>query len=72
MWRLGKIDAPDALFYIFSQFAGAVAAVQVAGLILGKGYTEVGTNYVVTQPGAAGATSAFIAEWIISFVLMMF
>ncbi len=71
MWRLGKIDAHDALFYIFSQFSGAIVAVQVAGLILGRGYTKDGTNYVVTQPGAAGATAAFIAEWIISFVLMM-
>ena len=71
MWRLGKIDAHDALFYIFSQFAGAVAAVQVAGLILGRGYGKDGTNYVVTQPGAAGAMAAFVAEWIISFVLMM-
>ena len=65
------MTAHDALFYIFSQFAGAVAAVQVAGLILGRGYTRDGTNYVVTQPGAAGAMAAFIAEWIISFVLMM-
>lgn len=71
MWRLGKIDAPDALFYIFSQFAGGVIAVQIAGLILGSGYTKVGTNYVVTQPGPAGVVAAFIAEWIIAFVLMM-
>lgn len=71
MWRLGKIDTHDALFYIFSQFVGAVAAVQIAGLILGAGYMKDGTNYVVTQPGPAGATAAFIAEWIISFVLMM-
>ena len=71
MWRLGKIDAHDALFYIFSQFAGAVIAVQVAGLILGQGYTKAGTDYVVTRPGPAGIEAAFIAEWIISFVLMM-
>ena len=71
MWRLGKIDAHDALFYIFSQFAGGVIAVQIAGLILGQGYTADGTNYVVTKPGPDGATAAFIAEWIISFVLMM-
>ena len=71
MWRLGKIDRHDALFYIFSQFAGGVAAVQIAGLLLGNGYTKAGTDYVVTRPGPAGATAAFIAEWIISFVLMM-
>lgn len=71
MWRLGKIDAHDALFYILSQFAGGVVAVQIAGLLLGRGYTKAGTNYVVTQPGPAGASVAFIAEWIISFVLMM-
>ncbi len=54
MWRLGKIEAADALFYIVSQFVGGVVAVQLCGLILGRGYTEVGTNYVVTQPGSAG------------------
>lgn len=71
MWRLGKIDAHDALFYIFSQFVGGIVAVQIAGLLLGRGYTKVGTNYVMTQPGPAGVGAAFIAEWIISFVLMM-
>ena len=71
MWRLGKIDTRDALFYIFSQFAGALVAVQIAALLLGRGYTKAGTNYVVTQPGSAGARAAFVAEWIISFVLMM-
>ena len=71
MWRLDKIDAPDALLYILSQFTGGIIAVQIAGLILGQGYTADGTNYVVTQPGAAGVGAAIIAEWIISFVLMM-
>ncbi len=71
MWRLGKIDTHDALFYMGSQFVGAIGAVQIAGLLLGRGYTKAGTNYVVTQPGPAGVAAAFIAEWIISFVLMM-
>ena len=71
MWRLGKIDAHDALCYIAAQFAGSVVAVQIAGLILGTGYTKAGTNYVVTQPGARGPVAAFFAEWIIAFVLMM-
>lgn len=71
MWRLGKIDTRDALFYIFSQFAGAIVAVQIAGLLLGRGYTKASTDYVVTKPGPAGVAAAFIAEWIISFVLMM-
>ncbi len=71
MWRLGKIEARDALFYIAAQFVGGVVAVQIMGLILGQGYGGDGVNYVVTSPGAAGPVAAFVAEWIISFVLMM-
>ena len=71
MLRLGKIEPYDALFYILSQFIGGTLAVQLCGLFLGRGYTEVGTNYVMTRPGPAGSTAAFVAEWIITFVLMM-
>lgn len=71
MWRLGKIDAHDALFYIFSQFVGGVVAVQIAGLILGQGYSSHGVDYVVTSPGPDGVAAAFVAEGIIAFVLMM-
>ena len=71
MWRLGKIETGDALFYIASQFIGGIGAVQLCGLFLGRGYTKFGTDYVVTHPGPRGPTVAFVAEWIITFVLMM-
>ena len=71
MWRLGKIEPYAAFFYIVSQFIGGVLSVQLCGLFLGRGYTKVGTDYVVTKPGPRGPTAAFVAEWIITFVLMM-
>ncbi len=71
MLRLGKIEPYDAFFYIVAQFAGGIVAVQLCGLMLGRGYTKLGTDYVMTRPGPAGPTAAFVAEWIIAFVLMM-
>lgn len=70
-WRLGKIKTPDAVFYILFQFAGAALAVQLMGLVLGAPYRHPAINYVVTVPGIRGAMGAFIAEALISFVLML-
>ena len=70
-WRLGKIQTPDAIFYIMFQFVGGALAIQLMGLLLGESFRDVSVNYVATVPGAEGPKGAFIAEWIISFVLMM-
>jgi aquaporin Z len=69
-FRLGKIAPADALFYVVSQFAGGVAGVLVARLILRDSIAHPSVNYVVTVPGPYGAIWAFAAEALITFILM--
>lgn len=71
-YRLGKIAPWDAFFYIAAQFSGAALGMILALVALTPsivGHPNV--NFVVTVPGTAGATVAFLAEWLISFGLMM-
>jgi aquaporin Z len=70
-WRLGKLEAADALFYISFQFAGAVAGLALLGLLLAGPLAHPSVQWVVTKPGAAGTGVAFAAEAAISFVLML-
>ena len=70
-FRLGKIAPWDAFFYIMFQFAGALAGVLLAVLLLGQVISAKSVNYVVTIPGPGGQWVAFLAEVIISFGLMM-
>ncbi len=69
--RLGKIQPRDALWYMGFQFAGAVAGVMLAALILGSRIADPTVNYVATLPGSAGITTAFLAEVVISGLLML-
>ena len=68
--RLGKVAPVDAAFYIVSQFAGGIAGVLIAMLLLGPAVAEQHVNYATTQPGPNGPLVAFLAELLISFVLM--
>ncbi|MGH8672070.1 MAG: MIP/aquaporin family protein [Burkholderiales bacterium] len=70
-FRLGKIKPRDTVFYVASQFAGGVAGVVLAGLLLGPVIADPSVNYVVTLPGEHGVAAAFLAEVVISFGLMM-
>jgi len=67
---LGKIEAWDAVFYIASQFAGGLAGVVVAEVLLGAPLAHGAINYAVTVPGMAGAAAAFWGEALISFLMM--
>jgi aquaporin Z len=69
-FRLGKIEAWDAAFYTLFQFAGGIAGVLLASLTLGSLVTHQSVNYAVTLPGPDGPIVAFLAEIIISFILM--
>ena len=69
-FRLGKIEARDAAFYTLFQFAGGIAGVLLASLTLGKVVAHQSVNYAVTLPGPDGPIIAFVAEIIISFILM--
>jgi aquaporin Z len=70
-FRLGKIDAWDAVFYILFQFAGGIAGVALASLVLGNLVSHKSVNYATTVPGSRGPMVAFLAEIFISFILML-
>ena len=70
-FRLGKIAPWDAFFYVIAQFVGAIAGVLLIAAVIRTGVGHPSVNYVVTVPGMSGAVTAFIAEVIISFILML-
>jgi aquaporin Z len=70
-FRLRKIRAWDAAFYTLFQFAGGVAGIALASLILGKLLAHQAVNYAATLPGPHGPLIAFVAEILISFILML-
>ena len=69
-FRLGKIRAWDAFFYIGAQFLGAVLGVLLVARFLGKELSDPAVRYVVTLPGPHGPWVALFAEFTIAFVLM--
>lgn len=69
-FRLGKVRAWDAAFYIIAQFIGAAAGVLIAHVLLGKIASHPHVNYAATFPGMKGEVIAFLAEVTISFILM--
>ena len=69
-FRLGKIAAWDAAFYTLFQFAGGIAGVMLASFTLGKLVAHQSVNYAATVPGPNGPMVAFLAEILISFLLM--
>ena len=68
--RLGKIKFWDALFYMASQFAGAVLGVMFVALFLSRQIADPAVRYVVTVPGPQGVWIAWLSEFVIAFVLV--
>jgi aquaporin Z len=69
-WRLGKVKNWDAMFYIIAQFLGAIAGVFAVTLFVREALSHPTVNYAATLPGMQGVIVAFIAEFVIAFVLM--
>jgi len=69
--RLKKIEPADAAFYVIAQFAGGIAGILLARLVLGTLLADPAVNYVATLPGRGGTLVALGAEFAISFVLML-
>jgi aquaporin Z len=69
-FRLGKVATWDAVFYVIFQFVGGAAGALLAASALSACVSHPAVNYVVTQPGIAGAGAAFFAEFVIAFILM--
>jgi len=71
-YRLGKIDKLQAILYTVAQFAGAIFAAQLLKLTVGKWFAHPLINFAITAPKPPhGSMSAFIAEFIISFIIML-
>lgn len=70
-WRLGKIEGPDALFYVLAQTAGGLLGVTAIGALLGPRLADPAVNYAVTRPGAAGVGVAWVAEFAIAAGMML-
>jgi len=69
-FRLGKVAPWDTFFYLTAQFVGGVAGTMMMAAVLGQHLSHPNVNYVATVPGSSGALVAFVAEFVISFVLM--
>ena len=70
-FRLRKIEPWDACFYALAQFIGGTLGVLFSGLIWGHAIAEQNVRYAATLPGAHGRGVAFVAEMVISFVMMI-
>lgn len=69
-YRLGKVARWDAVLYMAAQFLGGAAGAVAAARLLDPWPAHASVGYVVTMPGPWGALTAFIAEIVISFILM--
>ena len=69
-YRLGKVKLWDAIFYIIAQFIGALIGVLLVISVIYNLLSHPNVNYAITVPGEKGALIAFVAEFVISFILM--
>src|SRR5215469_8043450 len=69
-WRLGKVKNWDAVFYTIAQFIGGILGVFAVALSVREALSHPKVKYVATLPGPHGMIIAFVAEFVIAFVLM--
>jgi aquaporin Z len=68
--RLGKVEPWDATFYVVAQFIGGTLGVLVSALIWGEAIAHENVRYAATIPASGRTGVAFIAEVVISFLMM--
>jgi aquaporin Z len=69
-YRLGKVARWDAVFYVLSQFIGGSLGTLAAFLAYGSALAHSNVNFAITRPGIMGDAVAFVAEAVITFLLM--
>ena len=69
-YRLGKLSFWDMLFYVVSQFTGAIIGISLASYVLRDAPANPSVHYAVTTPGIFGNFGAFTGELTISYILM--
>jgi aquaporin Z len=67
---LGRMHRWDTFYYVGSQFTGAVAGVFVAHQVFGESLSGPPVSFVITTPGEYGNSIAFLAEFVLSGLLM--
>lgn len=67
---LGRVALRDAVLYCVSQILGGIAGVLVARAVLGKRVAHPAVRYAMTSPGRRGPGGAWLAEFVIAFILM--
>lgn len=69
--RLGKIATRDAAFYLLAQFIGGTLGVLAVAALCGAAFIAPPVSCIVTVPGSAGPTVAFLAELFMAGLLML-
>lgn len=69
-YRLHQISLGDAVFYMLFQLAGGSLGVLLVYWLMPSLFSHPEINYIVTVPGSAGIIVAFIAESMISCILI--
>ncbi len=70
-WQMDRISTPNAVWYMLAQFSGGTLGVLLFKWSVPMLVAESTVNYVVTLPGKAGWGAAFVAEFCISFVMLL-
>jgi aquaporin Z len=70
-FRLGKIRGVDTVGYVSAQLVGGIAGVLAASTLLGTLAAHPAVNYVATLPGIQGQGAAWLAELVISCLMML-
>jgi aquaporin Z len=77
LWASGRMPGKDLCPYIIAQITGAIGAAAILYLIVsGKtGFTTIGgfaaNGYGVNSPDGYGMVSAFVAEFVLTFVFLL-
>jgi aquaporin Z len=69
-WRLGKVTRSDAVWYAIAQFTGGTVGAALTAWALRDVFLDPPVSAVATVPGPLGVGVAFLAELVISFVLL--
>lgn len=67
---LGKVAPRDVAGYITAQFLGGAAGVAIMAAFAGRWLADPAVRFVVTTPGSAGIWPAFVAETLISAIMI--
>ncbi len=70
-WQMERISSANAIWYILAQFIGGSLGVYLFKWTVPAAITQASVNYAVTVPGMDGVGVAFVAEFFISFLLLL-